>query len=231
MKKILAAILSLTMVCALAGCSDSSSDSSKAEETTTTTTAATTAETTTTTAETTTTTTTAESESPDETAGTTSVAANDEVTYLNNVVTGAFYTFEIDETKWTMGSSAGVDCLFSYAITDTNPDFASATINVVSMSSESLNGITAADYAEQVKTQYEAMDGYTVTNDEEGTFNGMDVYLVDVTAEIGSITMYLNQIIIPDGNNLAVITYGADDAAYDDMQAEFKAVTDTFKML
>lgn len=231
MKKILAGVLSLTMVLAFAGCSESTeSDSSKADTTsaTTTTTTATSEETTTTTtttAETTTTTTVAE----ESTAGTDSTA---EPTYENNVYTGPFYSFNIDESKWTMSTAIGVDCMFTYTGDATqNPDLATATVNVVSMTSELLGNTTAADYADTIKTQYESMDGYTVTNDKEGTFNGMDAYLVDVTAEISSITMYIHQVIIPDGDNLAVITYGADDAAYDDMQAEFQTILDSFTMM
>lgn len=234
MKKLLASLMALTMVFAVTGCSESndSESESKAEATTTTTTtAATESE-----ADTETTTTTAapvESEAADTTTtadDTTSTADEAEGTYENDVYTSALYSFKIDSKKWAMQESAGVDVMFTYTDVGDDANLASASINVISMSNELLNGLTASDYADQIKTTYESMDGYTVTNDKEGKFAGKDAYIVDVTGEIGTEKVLLNQIITSDGGNLVVITYGASEAAYDKLSSEFQTVLDSFEL-
>lgn len=234
MKKLLASLMALTMVFAVTGCSESndSESESKAEATTTTTTtAAAKSE-----ADTETTTTTAapvESEAADTTTtadDTTSTADDAEGTYENDVYTSALYSFKIDSKKWAMQESAGVDVMFTYTDVGDDAELASASINVISMSNELLNGLTASDYADQIKTTYESMDGYTVTNDKEDKFAGKDAYIVDVTGEIGTEKVLLNQIITSDGGNLVVITYGASEAAYDKLSSEFQTVLDSFEL-
>lgn len=106
----------------------------------------------------------------------------------------------------------------------------SASINVISMSNDLLNGLTASDYADQIKQTYNSMDGYTVTNDKEDKFAGKDAYIVDVTGEIGSQKVLLNQIITSDNGNLVVITYGASENAYSKLSDEFKTVLDSFEL-
>lgn len=236
MKKLLASLMALTMVFAVTGCSESNDSDSKSESkaeatTTTTTTAATESE-----ADTETTTTTAapvESEAADTTTtadDTTSTADEAEGTYENDVYTSALYSFKIDSKKWAMQESAGVDVMFTYTDVGDDANLASASINVISMSNDLLNGLTASDYADQIKTTYESMDGYTVTNDKEGKFAGKDAYIVDVTGEIGTEKVLLNQIITSDGGNLVVITYGASEAAYDKLSSEFQTVLDSFEL-
>lgn len=236
MKKLLASLMALTMVFAVTGCSESNDSDSKSESkaeatTTTTTTAATESE-----ADTETTTTTAapvESEADDTTTtadDTTSTGDEAEGTYENDVYTSALYSFKIDSKKWAMQESAGVDVMFTYTDVGDDANLASASINVISMSNELLNGLTASDYADQIKTTYESMDGYTVTNDKEGKFAGKDAYIVDVTGEIGTEKVLLNQIITSDGGNLVVITYGASEAAYDKLSSEFQTVLDSFEL-
>lgn len=213
MKKLLASLMALSMVFAVTGCSESSDSSSesKAEaKTTTTTTAApaveSKADTTTTTA------------APEESAADTTTSANDTTstgdeakgTYKDNVYTSDLYTFKIDSKKWAMQESA--------------------SINVISMSNDLLNGLTASDYADQIKQTYNSMDGYTVTNDKEDKFAGKDAYIVDVTGEIGSQKVLLNQIITSDNGNLVVITYGASENAYSKLSDEFKSVLDSFEL-
>ena len=78
--------------------------------------------------------------------------------------------------------------------------------------------------------QQNSMDGYTVTNDKEDKFAGKDAYIVDVTGEIGSQKVLLNQIITSDNGNLVVITYGASEAAYSKLSDEFKTVLDSFEL-
>lgn len=235
MKKLLASLMALSMVFAVTGCSESSDSSSesKAEaKTTTTTTAApaveSKADTTTTTA------------APEESAADTTTSADDtdttstgdeaEGTYKDNVYTSDLYTFKIDSKKWAMQESAGVDVMFTYADAGDDAELESASINVISMSNDLLNGLTASDYADQIKQTYNSMDGYTVTNDKEDKFVGKDAYIVDVTGEIGSQKVLLNQIITSDNGNLVVITYGASENAYSKLSDEFKTVLDSFEL-
>ena len=198
MKKLLASLMALSMVFAVTGCSESndSENESKAEAktTTTTTTAApaveSKADTTTTTA------------APEESVADTTTSADDtdttstgdeaEGTYKDNVYTSDLYTFKIDSKKWAMQESAGVDVMFTYADAGDDAELESASINVISMSNDLLNGLTASDYADQIKQTYNSMDGYTVTNDKEDKFAGKDAYIVDVTGEIGSQKVLLN---------------------------------------
>ena len=235
MKKLLASLMALSMVFAVTGCSESnnSENESKAEaKTTTTTTAApaveSKADTTTTTA------------APEESAADTTTSANDtdttstgdktEATYKDNVYTSDLYTFKIDSKKWAMQESAGVDVMFTYADAGDDAELESASINVISMSNDLLNGLTASDYADQIKQTYNSMDGYTVTNDKEDKFAGKDAYIVDVTGEVGSQKVLLNQIITSDNGNLVVITYGASENAYSKLSDEFKTVLDSFEL-
>lgn len=234
MKKLLASLMALTMVFAVTGCSESndSESESKAEATTTTTTTAA-AESKADTETTTTTAAPVESEAADTTTtadDATSTADDAEGTYENDVYTSALYSFKIDSKKWAMQESAGVDVMFTYTDVGDDAELASASINVISMSNELLNGLTASDYADQIKTTYESMDGYTVTNDKEDKFAGKDAYIVDVTGEIGTEKVLLNQIITSDGGNLVVITYGASEAAYDKLSSEFQTVLDSFEL-
>lgn len=235
MKKLLASLMALSMVFAVTGCSESSDSSSesKAEaKTTTTTTAAPSVE-----SKADTTTTTA---APEESAADTTTSANDtdttsngdktEATYKDNVYTSDLYTFKIDSKKWAMQESAGVDVMFTYADAGDDAELESASINVISMSNDLLNGLTASDYADQIKQTYNSMDGYTVTNDKEDKFAGKDAYIVDVTGEIGSQKVLLNQIITSDNGNLVVITYGASENAYSKLSDEFKTVLDNFEL-
>ena len=235
MKKLLASLMALSMVFAVTGCSetiDSSSESKAEAKTTTTTTAAPAAE-----SKADTTTTTA---APEESAADTTTSANDtdttstgdktEATYKDNVYTSDLYTFKIDSKKWAMQESAGVDVMFTYADAGDDAELESASINVISMSNDLLNGLTASDYADQIKQTYNSMDGYTVTNDKEDKFAGKDAYIVDVTGEIGSQKVLLNQIITSDNGNLVVITYGASENAYSKLSDEFKTVLDSFEL-
>lgn len=233
MKKLLASLMALSMVFAVTGCSESSDSSSESKvEAATTTTAApaveSKADTTTTTA------------APEESVADTTTSADDtdttstgdeaEGTYKDNVYTSDLYTFKIDSKKWAMQESAGVDVMFTYADAGDDAELESASINVISMSNDLLNGLTASDYADQIKQTYNSMDGYTVTNDKEDKFAGKDAYIVDVTGEIGSQKVLLNQIITSDNGNLVVITYGASENAYSKLSDEFKTVLDNFEL-
>ena len=213
MKKLLASLMALSMVFAVTGCSESndSENESKAE------------------AKTTTTTTTA-APAVESKADTTSTGDEAEGTYKDNVYTSDLYTFKIDSKKWAMQESAGVDVMFTYADAGDDAELESASINVISMSNDLLNGLTASDYADQIKQTYNSMDGYTVTNDKEDKFAGKDAYIVDVTGEIGSQKVLLNQIITSDNGNLVVITYGASENAYSKLSDEFKTVLDSFEL-
>lgn len=235
MKKLLASLMALSMVFAVTGCSESSDSSSESKveaKTTTTTTASPAAE-----SKADTTTTTA---APEESAADTTTSADDtdttstgdeaKGTYKDNVYTSDLYTFKIDSKKWAMQESAGVDVMFTYADAGDDAELESASINVISMSNELLNGLTASDYADQIKQTYDSMDGYTVTNDKEDKFAGKDAYIVDVTGEIGSQKVLLNQIITSDNGNLVVITYGASEKAYSKLSDEFKTVLDSFEL-
>ena len=235
MKKLLASLMALSMVFAVTGCSESSDSSSESKveaKTTTTTTAAPAAE-----SKADTTTTTA---APEESAADTTTSADDtdttstgdeaKGTYKDNVYTSDLYTFKIDSKKWAMQESAGVDVMFTYADAGDDAELESASINVISMSNDLLNGLTASDYADQIKQTYDSMDGYTVTNDKEDKFAGKDAYIVDVTGEIGSQKVLLNQIITSDNGNLVVITYGASENAYSKLSDEFKTVLDSFEL-
>lgn len=220
MKKLLASLMALSMVFAVTGCSESndSENESKAE------------------AKTTTTTTTAapavESKADTTTSADDTTSTGDEAkgTYENDVYTSDLYSFKIDSKKWAMQESAGVDVMFTYADAGDDAELESASINVISMSNDLLNGLTASDYADQIKQTYNSMDGYTVTNDKEDKFAGKDAYIVDVTGEIGSQKVLLNQIITSDNGNLVVITYGASEKAYSKLSDEFKTVLDNFKL-
>lgn len=220
MKKLLASLMALSMVFAVTGCSESndSENESKAE------------------AKTTTTTTTAapavESKADTTTSADDTTSTGDEAkgTYENDVYTSDLYSFKIDSKKWAMQESAGVDVMFTYADAGDDAELESASINVISKSNDLLNGLTASDYADQIKQTYNSMDGYTVTNDKEDKFAGKDAYIVDVTGEIGSQKVLLNQIITSDNGNLVVITYGASENAYSKLSDEFKTVLDNFEL-
>lgn len=235
MKKLLASLMALSMVFAVTGCSESSDSSSESKveaKTTTTTTAAPAAESK---ADTTTTTAAPEESAADTTTSagdtdTTSTGDEAKGTYKDNVYTSDLYTFKIDSKKWAMQESAGVDVMFTYADAGDDAELESASINVISMSNDLLNGLTASDYADQIKQTYNSMDGYTVTNDKEDKFAGKDAYIVDVTGEIGSQKVLLNQIITSDNGNLVVITYGASENAYSKLSDEFKTVLDSFEL-
>lgn len=219
MKKLLASLMALSMVFAVTGCSESSDSSSesKAEAKTTTTTTAAPA---------------VESKADTTTSADDTTSTGDEAkgTYENDVYTSDLYSFKIDSKKWAMQESAGVDVMFTYADAGDDAELESASINVISMSNDLLNGLTASDYADQIKQTYNSMDGYTVTNDKEDKFAGKDAYIVDVTGEIGSQKVLLNQIITSDNGNLVVITYGASEKAYSKLSDEFKTVLDNFKL-
>ena len=228
-------LLALSIEFAVRGCSQSNAaenESNAEAKTTTTTTAAPAVE-----SEADTTTTTA---APEESVADTTTSADDtdttstgdeaKGTYKDNVYTSDLYTFKIDSKKWAMQESAGVDVMFTYADAGDDAELESASINVISMSNDLLNGLTASDYADQIKQTYNSMDGYTVTNDKEDKFAGKDAYIVDVTGEIGSQKVLLNQIITSDNGNLVVITYGASENAYSKLSDEFKTVLDSFKL-
>lgn len=219
MKKLLASLMALSMVFAVTGCSESSDSSSesKAEAATTTTTTAAPA---------------VESKADTTTSADDTTSTGDEAkgTYENDVYTSDLYTFKIDSKKWAMQESAGVDVMFTYADAGDDAELESASINVISMSNDLLNGLTASDYADQIKQTYNSMDGYTVTNDKEDKFAGKDAYIVDVTGEVGSQKVLLNQIITSDNGNLVVITYGASENAYSKLSDEFKTVLDSFEL-
>lgn len=234
MKKLMASLMALTMVFAVTGCSESEDSSSKADAKETT--AATTTTEATTTTTTAATTAAEESEAPAETASSDVTDESeggeeeDAGTYENNVYTGSTYSFTIDSEKWTMQDNAGVDCMFSYTDIGDDANLASGSINVISMSDDLLNGLTASDYADQIKATYESMEGYTITADEVIEFAGTEAYSVDVTGEIGTVTVYLNQVIVSENGNLVVITYGANDTAYDTLKPEFQTILDSFKL-
>ena len=210
MKKLLASLMALSMVFAVTGCSESSDSSSESK------------------AEAKTTTTTTAAPAVESKADTTGDEAKG--TYENDVYTSDLYSFKIDSKKWAMQESAGVDVMFTYADAGDDAELESASINVISMSNDLLNGLTASDYADQIKQTYNSMDGYTVTNDKEDKFAGKDAYIVDVTGEIGSQKVLLNQIITSDNGNLVVITYGASENAYSKLSDEFKTVLDSFEL-
>ena len=212
MKKLLASLMALSMVFAVTGCSESSDSSSESK------------------AEAKTTTTTTDAPAVESKADTTSTGDEAKGTYENDVYTSDLYTFKIDSKKWAMQESAGVDVMFTYADAGDDAELESASINVISMSNDLLNGLTASDYADQIKQTYNSMDGYTVTNDKEDKFAGKDAYIVDVTGEIGSQKVLLNQIITSDNGNLVVITYGASENAYSKLSDEFKTVLDSFEL-
>lgn len=212
MKKLLASLMALSMVFAVTGCSESSDSSSESK------------------AEAKTTTTTTAAPAVESKADTTSTGDEAKGTYENDVYTSDLYSFKIDSKKWAMQESAGVDVMFTYADAGDDAELESASINVISMSNDLLNGLTASDYADQIKQTYNSMDGYTVTNDKEDKFAGKDAYIVDVTGEIGSQKVLLNQIITSDNGNLVVITYGASENAYSKLSDEFKTVLDSFEL-
>ena len=219
MKKLLASLMALSMVFAVTGCSESSDSSSESKveaKTTTTTTAAPAVE--------------SKADTTTSANDTTSTGDEAKGTYKDNFYTSDLYTFKIDSKKWAMQESAGVDVMFTYADAGDDAELESASINVISMSNDLLNGLTASDYADQIKQTYNSMDGYTVTNDKEDKFAGKDAYIVDVTGEIGSQKVLLNQIITSDNGNLVVITYGASENAYSKLSDEFKTVLDSFEL-
>lgn len=109
---------------------------------------------------------------------------------------------------------------------------------------------TTAAPEESVADTTTSADDTTSTGDEaKGTYEN-DVYTsdlysfkidskkwamqesagVDVTGEIGSQKVLLNQIITSDNGNLVVITYGASENAYSKLSDEFKTVLDSFEL-
>lgn len=133
MKKLLASLMALSMVFAVTGCSESSDSSSESK------------------AEAKTTTTTTAAPAVESKADTTSTGDEAKGTYENDVYTSDLYTFKIDSKKWAMQESAGVDVMFTYADAGDDAELESASINVISMSNDLLNGLTASDYADQIK--------------------------------------------------------------------------------
>lgn len=136
-----------------------------------------------------------------------------------------------DTTTTTAAPEESVaDTTTSADDTTSTGDEAKGTYENDAYTSDLLNGLTASDYADQIKQTYNSMDGYTVTNDKEDKFAGKDAYIVDVTGEIGSQKVLLNQIITSDNGNLVVITYGASENAYSKLSDEFKTVLDSFEL-
>lgn len=117
---------------------------------------------------------------------TTSTGDEAEGTYKDNVYTSDLYTFKIDSKKWAMQESAGVDVMFTYADAGDDAELESASINVISMSNDLLNGLTASDYATRSSKHIIPWTATLLQTNKEDKFAGKDAYIVDVTGEIGS---------------------------------------------
>ena len=139
---------------------------------------------------------------------------------------GSFYDYEIDETKWTSTTAAGVDNVYYYTAGD-DINMSTASINFVSASDPSPKEFTSADYAEQIEAAYGAMEGYTITGQKEIEFNGNQGYEVSVSMDSGTYTMTMKQVVVCKGEHMVVVSYGAMDSVFDELSSEFQAVLDT----
>lgn len=239
-KRTLAAALAAVMVIGMVSCGSKDDDEKETtEKKSVTTTAAAESETSSeeTTEESEAETTASEAETTTETtteAADESSAADEEVeaTYENGVFSNQYYTLTVDEDKWSYSESAGVDCMFMYVGESDNEMSVSGTLNVVSMSSALLAGMTAQDYADTVKEQYASMDGATVSDSKETEFKGCSAYEIYIDMGQSGVNMKLRQLIVTeDDGTLVAITCGAEESAYDELEPEFDALCEGFEFV
>lgn len=157
-------------------------------------------------------------------------AVDGSVKFEGGVLDAGTYTLTVDESKWEYTAGAGVDAQFAYVGDDSDPMYATANFNIVSMSDTIYAELTPEDYAEQINAAYAEMEGATVNDAGKGELNGYETYEVDVTYEImEDMNMTLKQLILTsDEGTLVVISYGAMDSVMADLQSEFDAAISTF---
>lgn len=147
--------------------------------------------------------------------------------YADGVYDGGFYTITVDESLWEYTEQAATDCAFAY-IGEGSDMVSTANFNIVSMSNDLLAGLTPSDYADTIKEAYDGMEGYNVTDTQEGELNGYETYNLTVSYSFGDYTMEINQVILADDSNLVAISYGAIDEVMSEVQPAFEDVLSGF---
>ncbi len=152
----------------------------------------------------------------------------------DGVYTGTGYTINVDENVWSdvSESNSMVDCMFMYAgdVTE-NAMFATANFNVVAQQAGTLGLSSPSDYAEIVESQYDAIDGYNVTDTSNVTVNGMDACLIELTAEQSGIVMTMKQVILIENGYVYAISYGAEETMFDSLEENFNTVVNSFTII
>lgn len=236
MKKLLIAAVTASLVMSLSACGSSadssSADSSSAAEEATTTTTTTAAETTTTTE--------AETEAPVDSAADDEKAADSDIEadiseaetdISSDFSAGKYFTLEADETKWKVSEDALGNTTAIYQGTDI--ENAANTCSII-INSEEADDLPDYTLAELSPTFVQAMglgDAFTVTNEEETTFNGYEAYVVTGTYTQSSVNFDLKIILAKKDTKLLIVCPMSYDACTEAMQDEFSAVLDTIKIV
>lgn len=204
LKKLSALAVSLMMVLSFAGCDDSN-DSSKEDSSSKT--------------ETTTTTSAPESSSDIDS----SSSSNIETGFKDGVYTTEDYSIELgDEWKESSSTVSGMAIFTLGEDTTTN-------INILK---ESVGQkITAEEYKDAAAAQFEAMEGYEITDSESATIDGKDAYKVYISAESSSAQMNMVQGYIVNDTDVYVFTLTTLADKYDELKPTAEKILESFKVL
>lgn len=208
LKKLSALAISLMMVFSFAGC-ENSDDSSKKDSSSKT--------------ETTTTTSAAESSSDvDSGSSSDTDSKSAEASLKDGVYTTEDYSIELG-SDWEESKSVSGIAMFTLG--------GDATTNINILKESVAQKITAEDYKDAAVKQFEAMEGYKVTDSKGTKIDGNDSYLVYLSAEQSSVKMNLIQAYIVNDSNVFVVTFTTIADKYDDMKEEAEKIIDSFKSL
>ncbi len=152
----------------------------------------------------------------------------------DGVFTGTGYTIRVDEELWTdvSDTNSAVDCMFMYAQYDDDPMLASANLNIVAQFLGVADIYTPADYADITIAQYEAMDGYEVTDNTEVTFKGMDANLLTLeVTQTDDFVMTMKQLVLIENGYVYAISYGAEQSVFDSVEGDFNDIVNSFEIV
>lgn len=204
LKKLSALAISLMMVLSFAGCDDSK-DSSKEDSSSKT--------------ETTTTTSAPESSSDVDSGS----SSNTETGFKDGVYTTEDYSIELgDEWKESSSTVSGM-AMFTLG--------GDATTNINILKENVGREITAEEYKDAAAAQFEAMEGYEITDSESTTIDGKDAYKVYISAESSSVQMNLVQGYIVNDTDVYVFTLTTLADKYDELKPTAEKILESFKVL
>ncbi|MCD8096036.1 MAG: hypothetical protein LUE12_07920 [Ruminococcus sp.] len=144
-----------------------------------------------------------------------------EGSYADGVFETQRYTLTVDENKWEYSEDDDVDCTFSYVGNEEDIAYSTASLNIVSMTSEDFEEQAAEEYAETIEGVYETMDGYEIIDSGSGTLGDYETYCITVSYTTDEMTMTINQVIFSKDQTVITISYGAVDEIIDELQEDF----------